>query len=114
MDDLSPSQDEWDELGKRDAAKAREREAAAAGSFQVAPSQVAGSSAQGVRMETSTTSPAGQEARCRSAPPGGARGEVVAFDQYGSNITRTGPWPLPLSVLESLRARATGDRKSVV
>lgn len=105
VDANSPSEDEWRALGDKDRAKAAERSKSLPATTQgrEPAEEVAGEPVEPVEVIT---------ARGASEPPA-LRGQVeLRIDQYGSNLSKSAPWPVPLVVLEQSRA-AEGARKEL-
>ncbi|CAM0876712.1 unnamed protein product [Alopecurus aequalis] len=85
--DSSPSENTWQTLGRHDASRSA---SAAAGAGQ--PSSAASGGTQD-----------------DAAAPGDATASLAPlarFDEYGSNLQASTPWPLPLATLEKLRSSA--------
>ncbi|CAM0880737.1 unnamed protein product [Alopecurus aequalis] len=98
VDDLSPTQTEWEALGKKDAPK---KASAAAPRVAGSSKGQSGGSKTAAPAEGTLAAPAdaAQTAGVRELPGG------TTLDEYGSNLGRGGSWPVPLVEIEKLRAK---------
>ncbi|XP_071677232.1 uncharacterized protein [Lolium perenne] len=94
VDDLSPSEGEWDDLGAQDAAR---KDDAPLGAQPPAP-------APAPAPQAPSDAAGGSSAPCQDAPGEGALVRsptgLDSLDQYGSNLPRKGAWPVSLATLE--------------
>ncbi|KAK1614885.1 hypothetical protein QYE76_020402 [Lolium multiflorum] len=100
----TPSEDEWRALGDKDRAKAAERSKSLPATTQSREpaAEATDEPAEPVAVIT---------ARGASEPPA-LRGQVeLRIDQYGSNLSKAAPWPVPLVVLEQTRAAEEARRE---